>query len=74
MCIKLHEAHRLALPAAKQKEEEEEEVPEPCGLDLFDGSQMPRLCEALCEAQCSAFKSSLKLEMPLKCILSLIHI
>lgn len=35
LCIKLHEAHRLALPAAKQKEEEEMETSEPCGLKLF---------------------------------------
>lgn len=34
-CIKLHEAHRLALPAAKQKEEEETETSEPCGLKLL---------------------------------------
>ena len=52
LCIKLHEAHRLALPAAKQKEEEEEmETSEPRGLKLFDGSQMPQCCGAFCDAE-----------------------
>lgn len=39
LCIKLHEAHRLALPAAKQKEEEETETSEPCGLKLLMGAR-----------------------------------
>lgn len=41
LSIKLHEAHRLALPAAKQKEEEEEEMEtsEPCGLKLLMGAR-----------------------------------
>lgn len=39
MCIKLYEAHRSALPAAKQKEEEEMETSEPCGLKLLMGAR-----------------------------------
>lgn len=40
MYIKLHEAHRLALPAAKQKEKEEEtETSEPCGVKVLMGAR-----------------------------------
>lgn len=40
LCIKLHEDHILALPAAKQKEEEEVmETSEPRGLKLLMGAR-----------------------------------
>lgn len=69
LCIKLHKSHRLALPAAKQKEEDEIETSEPCGLKLLMGARcLGAVGHFVKLNHYSAFKSSLKLGKPLKCM------
>lgn len=57
LCIKLHKARRLALPAAKQKEEETG-TSEPCGLKLLMGARCPGAMGELCDAAQRSHRAS----------------